>query len=1286
MKAKAVCFFCLRKLWQTCAITLVLLAVIVSVLKYTLPYANDYKGSLETYLHEKFDISISIGSISASWHGNGPALVLEELSFKDNETSPIALTIAKTSLEINLWESVKNLQLKSNYFVINGFHTMVNVSNVLNNSDGENVSFEQKELIEELFLGKTGHFAVENSSINFVLKDGKQHKILFENIVWQNEDSQHLGSGSLALPGISVGSFDAQIALKGDTLEKMAGDIYLQVGNVDITNWLAQYINTNKQQLHSDINLQAWLSINKGLVSDVKMQWLPSFIHWQQNQQAQQISLSEGGFHLFPEEDNWHLKSTGLAINSSNKAWPSLEFEALLGEQSQLWLHQINFGLLNDLVQLTNFEKLTPLTSRNPNGQINNAYFSYKTHDDWQLWFEGDDLGWQEKEGVPAAQSLRIEGLVNANRGRINVFGENGTLITGHSFEKPIAYNQINIELDLAKRANGWQISSDNIWFDNAEITFAAEMQLSLSDTPRLDLYAEAYVPDAVNIKHYFPLTVMKSGLVNYLSTAIQGGEVSKAQVLFSGPLGSYPFKDNSGEFSVLAQVDNAQFAFDPKWPAIKEGAVQLAFNNERMDIYSQRGKLVNLDLGDAVQVSIADLTHADEVIVKVKKQAKMEKMHDFFAATPLAKPLANVFEVVQGKGIINADVELLIGSKYKNWARVSGDIKLNKTPVFIATPGIQFNDLTGIVHFENDKITISNASASWLGMPLNIDYSSQKNNDEYQAKVAIDIVADTKTLINKNQGILAGYLAGRSNVALDLGLNFTPQGFNYRADVSSNLTGIKSTLPTPYEKQSDQVWPLSVVVQGDDISNLITANINEQLYFNAILDNGKKQFSNAHFILGQQDLGLNQKDLSVAINLEHTELLPWSGLINQIIDVAKKAASSNKSSIMPELNEVVAHINTLTVSNAQFNDFEMRLAPENGDIQLKLNAKELRADVFLPKSASQPIRINSDYLRVNLIESKNADIEPHTDPKQTQEDLSWLTKLPAIEFECADCKMSNYQLDKVTASLVGDGQRLTISELLVDKGDHIIRAKGQWQNGMSQFQGELKSDNIGALFDEFDITTTIKDSNAEISYQLAWQAAPYKLDVASLAGNVKWELGEGHLAEISDGGARVFSLLSLDSLVRKLKLDFRDVFSKGFFYNSMQGSLQLEKGIAYTKDTKMDGVPADLTIKGYANLNTLDIDYDLAVAPQVTSSIPVIVAWMVNPVTGLAALAIDKVIHSARVISEINFKVTGKMNDPKVHELDRKSREVTLPQAAQNQPQASAERKLKDAAVTATQ
>ena len=950
-----------------------------------------------------------------------------------------------------------------------------------------------------------------------------------------------------------------------------------------------------------------------------------------------------------------------------------------------MWLQQVDLSLLSNLASLTNFEALQPLLNRKPSGFIDQAYLELNPDEQWQLWFSANNIGWQEVSGIPAAQALRVSGLINQQRGRVQLFGENGTLITGDSFSKNIDYNQINIDLDLAKADNYWNISSNNIWFDNNEVTLAAELNVSLSDDPRLDLYAEAYAEDATVAGHYFPLKAMSPQLVSYLNGAIKGGEVAKAQVLFAGPLSGFPFTDGSGQFDVLAQIDNATYAFDPNWPAVTNANVQLHFANERMDIYSQQGQLVNLEVGDSVQVSIADLMHADELIVQIDKRAQMEKLHDFFAATPIANPLANIFEVVQGKGQADASVTLLIGSKFKGGASVSGKVKLNDLPVYIAAPGIALEKLSGELSFENDTISMQNASATWLGMPLSINYNSASEAQQYTANIDITALLNADTLITQAQGVLKGYLSGQSEVDIGLALNFTEQGFNYRAQVSSELLGLTSTLPAPYGKTSEQVWPLTGIVQGDDISNLITANANQQLYFNAILENGQPQFSNMHIVLGEQDLGLNQKDLSVNINLEQTQLEAWFELIDQIIKAAQAKPDQQSEGIMPPLNEVVAHIDKVNASDIIFNDFEMRLAPQQNDLYLKLNAKELRADVFIPNSQpSQPIRINSDYLRLNFAPKVEEDLEI-TDVLPEQ-NLAWLNTVPAIEFECADCKVASYQLDKVSASLVGEGDKLTISELVVDKGDHILRTKGQWQGGFTQFNGELKSDDIGALFDEFDITTAIKDSKADINYNLAWQGAPYNFDIPSLGGEVKWDLGEGHIAEISDGGARVFSLLSLDSLVRKLKLDFRDVFSKGFFYNSLKGSMQLDKGIAYTKDTKMDGVPADLTINGYANLNTLEIDYDLAVAPQVTSSIPVIVAWMVNPVTGLAALALDKVIHSARVISEINFKVTGKMNDPVVQELERKSKEVTLPQAAQNQPQAASTLTLKDAAVTATQ
>jgi len=1280
MNTKTVCFYCIRKVWQVFAITLVLLAVIVSVLKYTLPYANDYKSNIETFLYEQFDVNLSIGSISASWQGKGPSLVLENISFEDNQTSPIALNIDKASLEVNLWESLKTRQLKSNYFVINGFHADVDLPTMLElSSEQQSNSFEQKELIESLFLGKTGHFAVQDSSLNFMLGDGKARKLILENIVWQNTPEQHQGAGSLALPGISVGSFDARMALNGSTLETMAGDIYVEAANVDVSKWLAQFINTDKQQLHSDMNLQTWVSLEKGLISDVKVQWQPSFVNWQQNQESHQINLSKGGFHLFPWQQGWRLKSTGLTFESDLKQWPTLQFEAQLGKQNKIWLKQFDFALLAKLAQLSNFEVLTPFLDRQPNGQLSDAYVEFGQSEQWQLWFKGDQLNWLSLNGIPGGQAIRVDGFINQSAGRIQLYGENNRLLTNGSFSQDIAYNQLNIELDLHHYTDGWRISSDNLWLDNDEVTLAAEMMLSLTDDPRLDLYAEAYAPDATVAGHYFPLPVMSENLVSYLNGAIQGGEVNKAQVLYSGPFEGFPFREQQGQFEVLANVNSANYQFSPSWPAVEDANVTLHFENERMDIYSKSGTLVNLDLGDSVHVSIADLMNAEMLKVAINKRAHGEKLTPFFAATPLAKPLASVFEVVQAQGEAAAEIELLVNLRSGHVDAI-GEVELANIPVYLAQPGITLNHMTGIVKFNNDKIDFNNAKADWMGMPLTANFSSENVADNYRAEIAIKLALEAEPLIEQAHGLLAGYLTGQSDVDINVLLNFLPNDFNYRADVSGNLVGLSSQLPAPYNKSKEQTWPLTAVVQGDRISNLITANVNEQVFFNAILDNDEQKFNNVHLILGEQDLGLNRDGFAVSIDLPQTELTPWFGLIDQIIALAK--VKSDSPSVMPTFNNVTGKFNKLALHNIEFNDFEFRLAPKQSDLELKLNAKELRADALIPTGETRrPIQIFTDYLRINFNEAA---------PEQTRdvgepEDLSWLTRIPAIEFNCEDCKVADYQLDKVKSSLVGEQDTLLFTEVLIDKGDHVLRGKGQFADGQTRFTGNLQSDDIGELFDEFDITTTVKDSDADIQFDLAWQGAPYNVDVPTLMGELDWRLGEGHLAEISDGGARVFSLLSLDSLVRKLKLDFRDVFSKGFFYNSMQGTMQLDKGIAYTQDTKLDGVPADLTIKGHTNLNTLEIDYDLAVAPQVTSSIPVIVAWMVNPVSGLAALAIDKVIHSARVISEINFKVSGSMSDPEVTEVDRKSREVTLPQAAQSQPQSSSRLKLKDAASSAS-
>ena len=101
------CFSCIRKIWQFFAISLVLLAVLISVLKYSLPHANEYKSHFENLILEEFNVELSIGNISAGWQGKGPALELNDISFQSNSLSPIKLEIKQTRLHINLLQTLQ---------------------------------------------------------------------------------------------------------------------------------------------------------------------------------------------------------------------------------------------------------------------------------------------------------------------------------------------------------------------------------------------------------------------------------------------------------------------------------------------------------------------------------------------------------------------------------------------------------------------------------------------------------------------------------------------------------------------------------------------------------------------------------------------------------------------------------------------------------------------------------------------------------------------------------------------------------------------------------------------------------------------------------------------------------------------------------------------------------------------------------------------------------------------------------------------------------------------------
>jgi uncharacterized protein YhdP len=395
----------------------------------------------------------------------------------------------------------------------------------------------------------------------------------------------------------------------------------------------------------------------------------------------------------------------------------------------------------------------------------------------------------------------------------------------------------------------------------------------------------------------------------------------------------------------------------------------------------------------------------------------------------------------------------------------------------------------------------------------------------------------------------------------------------------------------------------------------------------------------------------------SISAKVEQLNTSAWYQAITHLL--SDSSQSNNKLSILDAPKRIYISADSALLAGQKLTNLELVAKNTSDSWLFDINAKETRMEMALYKDwLAQGININADFIDIATWQPMEAEevAKPELNPNH----------FPPINFSCKRCSILNNDLGKVDFVLTRSASGMHIDSLRLNNDHALLYAEGDWFMNQGQtstrLKGEFSSSDFGALLKGFQFNSGIKDSKASTKFDLSWQQAPHEFNFASLSGDMDWRLTDGYLTEITDKGSRIFSILSLDSLVRKLKLDFRDVFAKGFFYDKMTGSFQIQNGVVETRDTFVDGGAGEINMLGFTDLNNQELNYQISFVPKVTSSLPVIVAWMVNPATALAALALDQVLTSAKVISNIKFSLTGTFDEPVIEELGRDSKEITLP------------------------
>jgi uncharacterized protein YhdP len=131
-------------------------------------------------------------------------------------------------------------------------------------------------------------------------------------------------------------------------------------------------------------------------------------------------------------------------------------------------------------------------------------------------------------------------------------------------------------------------------------------------------------------------------------------------------------------------------------------------------------------------------------------------------------------------------------------------------------------------------------------------------------------------------------------------------------------------------------------------------------------------------------------------------------------------------------------------------------------------------------------------------------------------------------------------------------------------------------------------------------------------------------------------------------GFGRLLNLLSIQSIPRRLSLDFSDLFQKGYSFDSLKADFTLKDGGAFTNNMQFNGPIARVDIAGEIGLAGKNVDIQLNVTPYVTSSLPVVAAIAGGPVVGMATWMVDKVVSGqVSKVATHEYRVTGSWMNP---------------------------------------
>ncbi|HGX3777652.1 TPA: AsmA2 domain-containing protein YhdP [Escherichia coli] len=1251
----------------TGAALVVIAALLVSGLRIALPHLDAWRPEILNKIESATGMPVEASQLSASWQNFGPTLEAHDIRAELKDGGEFS--VKRVTLALDVWQSLLHMrwQFRDLTFWQLRFRTNTPIT-----SGGSDDSLEASH-ISDLFLRQFDHFDLRDSEVSFLTPSGQRAELAIPQLTWLNDPRRHRAEGLVSLSSLTGqhGVMQVRMDLRDDEGLLSNGRVWLQADDIDLKPWLGKWMQDNIALETAQFSLEGWMTIDKGDVTGGDVWLKQGGASWLGEKQTHTLSVDNLTAHITRENPGWQFSIPDTRITMDGKPWPS-------GALTLAWIPEQDVGgkdnkrsdelrIRASNLELAGLEGIRPLAAKlspalgdvwrstQPSGKINTLALDIplQAADKTRFQASWSDLAWKQWKLLPGAEHFS---------GTLSGSVENG-LLTASMKQAKMPYETVfraPLEIADGQATISWLNNNKGFQLDGRNIDVKAKAVHArggfrylqpANDEPWLGILAGISTDDGSQAWRYFPENLMGKDLVDYLSGAIQGGEADNATLVYGGNPQLFPYKHNEGQFEVLVPLRNAKFAFQPDWPALTNLDIELDFINDGLWMKTDGVNLGGVRASNLTAV-IPDYSK-EKLLIDADIKGPGKAVGPYFDETPLKDSLGATLQELQLDGDVNARLHLDIPLNGE-LVTAKGEVTLRNNSLFIKPLDSTLKNLSGKFSFINGDLQSEPLTASWFNQPLNVDFSTKEGAKAYQVAVNLNgnwQPAKTGVLPEAVNEALSGSVAWDGKVGIDLPYH---AGATYNIELNGDLKNVSSHLPSPLAKPAGEPLAVNVKVDGNLNSFELTGQAGADNHFNSRWLLGQKlTLDRAIWAADSKTLPPLPEQSGVELNMPPMNGAEWLALF-------QKGAAESVGGAASFPQHITLRTPMLSLGNQQWNNLSIVSQPTANGTLVEAQGREINATLAMRNNA--PWLANIKYLYYNPSVAKTRGDSTPLSPFPTTERINF-RGWPDAQIRCTECWFWGQKFGRIDSDITISGDTLTLTNGLIDTGFSRLTADGEWVNNpgneRTSLKGKLRGQKIDAAAEFFGVTTPIRQSSFNVDYDLHWRKAPWQPDEATLNGIIHTQLGKGEITEINTGHAgQLLRLLSVDALMRKLRFDFRDTFGEGFYFDSIRSTAWIKDGVMHTDDTLVDGLEADIAMKGSVNLVRRDLNMEAVVAPEISATVGVAAAFAVNPIVGAAVFAASKVLGPLwSKVSILRYHISGPLDDPQINEVLRQPR-----------------------------